>query len=99
MVGDITSSYWLYSDIETHNTILEFWGGSTKHPDYIATDNNYEYMNKHFGYSLDNGITPADLLQWICQQASDTTFCWTATDLIKWFMCLFFEYERISNKY
>lgn len=63
----------LYSNIATHKTILELWGGSTKHPDSVFHFEDFElspYANPE-----------AQIFQWILECASLLNFPFHARKL------------------
>lgn len=63
----------LYSDIETHNIILELWGGSTKHPDS-------RFHFKDFKLSP-FANTDSQIFQWVLECASILNFPFHAREL------------------
>lgn len=72
------SKYVLYSNIETHDTIFELWGGSTKHPDL------------RFRFSDFNKCSWVDewrqIFQWLLECASKLSLPSHAYDLAEWAM-------------
>ena len=78
----------LYSNIKTHNTILELWGASTKHPD------------SRFNYSHFQKVEWCDdswqIFQWLLECASRLNFPFFAKDLTD-FAIMY--YNEIDNYY
>lgn len=70
--------YRLYSRLEDGETILELWGGSTKHPDSIFFFSNF---NKTDWIDYQNQI-----FQWILECASKLTLPVHAYYLTEWAM-------------
>lgn len=68
--------YRLYSRLSDHETILELWGGSTKHPDSIF----------HFSdFILSEWFEPEEqTVPWILECASKMNFPYHAYSLAKW---------------
>ena len=60
----------LYSRISDHETILELWGASTKHPDSVFYFSDFE-IPKGFESDLSN---PAFIYQWLIECASKLTW-------------------------
>ena len=63
----------LYSDIDTHDTILELWGASTKHPDsrfYFSKFEKCEWIEEEH-----------QIFQWILECASKLAFPFHAYEL------------------
>lgn len=70
--------YKLYSRLSDHETILELWGGSTKHPDSIFRFSDFqlcEWIDPHF-----------QIFQWILECASKLTLPVHAFYLAEWAM-------------
>lgn len=66
----------LYSDVQTHETILELWGGSTKHPDSIFHFSDFQkspYYEEH-----------TQIFQWLLECASKLTHPFHAASLARW---------------
>ena len=74
--------YKLYSRLDDHETILELWGGSTKHPDCI-----FRF------YLSDWTSAETQLVPWILECASRLSFPYHSYKLAKWAIKLF-EMER-----
>lgn len=73
--------YKLYSRISDHETILELWGGSTKHPDCIFKFSNFR---------LSDWATPeAQIVPWILECASKLNLPYHSYELAKWAIELF----------
>lgn len=78
----------LYSNIKTHNTILELWGASTKHPDsrFDYTDfQKVEWVSDEW-----------QIFQWLLECASKLNFPFFAKDLTN-FAIMY--YNEIDNYY
>ena len=76
------TEYKLYSRLSDHETILELWGGSTKHPDVIFYFSNYE---------LSEWYEPEDqTIPWIFECASRLNIPYHSYQLAKW-ACDFYE--------
>lgn len=75
MLG-LGNGYKLYSVIDTHDTILELWGGSTKHPDSVF----------HFSdFKLCDWFEPnQQIVPWIFECASKLNFPVHAYFLANW---------------
>ena len=68
--------YKLYSRISDHDTVLELWGGSTKHPDsmfFFSDFNKCEYFEPH-----------TQIFQWLLECASKLMWPPHARDLAEW---------------
>lgn len=63
----------LYSRISDHNTILELWGGSTKHPDSVF---NFAKFDK-----VPHISDEVQIYQWLLECASRLTWWFFAKDL------------------
>lgn len=87
------SSYKLYSRLSDHETILELWGGSTKHPDVI-----YYFSN----FKLSEWYEPEDqTLPWILECASVLNIPYHSYELAKWGLKLYegrINYIRREHK-
>ena len=77
--------YKLYSDIETKETILECWGGSTKHPDVVF----------HFSkFQLSGWVNPEfQTVPWILECASKMNLPYHSYSLAKWACKLYEQYS------
>ncbi len=80
---DDMSDYVLYSNVETHETYLEIWGASTKHPDerFRFSDwleNEISEQYRHF-YNFNNAW-----IQWLSYIASIQTFPHTTRRMLLW---------------
>ena len=77
--------YKLYSDIETKETILECWGGSTKHPDVVF----------HFSdFQLSGWVNPEfQTVPWILECASKMNLPYHSYSLAKWSCKLYEQYS------
>lgn len=75
----------LYSNIESRDTILQIWGGSTKHPDCV-----FHFLDFH----LSEWFEPEDqILPWLLECASKLSFPVHSYDLAKWAV-EWYEIER-----
>ena len=77
--------YKLYSRIDDHETILEVWGGSTKHPDCVFRFSDFTLS--------DWATAEAQLVPWIFECASKLSIPYHSYELAKWAIDLF-EMER-----
>lgn len=68
--------YMLYSDISTKETILELWGGSTKHADVI-----FRYSDYHKSMWVDD---QSQIIPWLLECASKLTFPFHSIALARW---------------
>ena len=81
----MSGDYVLYSDIKTHETYLELWGGSTKHPDSV-----FYFSDFH----LSEFFEPEDqIVPWLFECASKMNFPFHAYELSKW-ACELYEIGR-----
>lgn len=64
----------LYSRISDHDTILELWGASTKHPDSRFNYSNFE--------KTDFISDEVQIYQWLLECASRLTWWFFAKDLV-----------------
>lgn len=79
------SHYLLYSRIEDKETVLEVWGGSTKHPDSVF------YFSR---FKLCDWFDPQDqIFPWLLECASKFNFPSHAWELCHWALDLY-EYGR-----
>ena len=70
------SEYKLYSRLSDHETILELWGASTKHPDTIFYFSKFNICK---WFSAEFQIVP-----WIFECASKLTIPYHSYALAKW---------------
>lgn len=78
----------LYSRISDHETVLELWGASTKHPDCVFYFSDFK---------LTEWIDPQDqIVPWIIECASKLMFPYSTYRLAKW-ACELYEKERGWN--
>lgn len=80
--------YKLYSDIKTHETFLELWGASTKHPDSKFNFKNFktvEWIDPQF-----------QIIPWIFECASKMSFPPHSYELSKW-ACGIYEKTFINT--
>lgn len=74
--------YRLYSRLNDHETVLELWGGSTKHPDVIF------YFSD---FTLSEWYEPEDqIIPWLFECASRLNIPYHSYELAKW-ACEIFE--------
>ena len=77
--------YKLYSDIETRETILECWGGSTKHPDVVFNFSKFQ---------LSGWVNPEfQTVPWILECASKMNLPYHSYSLAKWGCKLYEQYS------
>lgn len=80
------SYYRLYSRLSDRETVLELWGGSTKHPDVMFFFSNFQ---------LSEWYEPEDqTLPWLLECASNLNIPYHSYELAKW-ACELYE-ERIK---
>ena len=79
------SDYVLYSRIDDHETILELWGASTKHPDSVFYFSNFVLSE---WYEPEDQIFP-----WLLECASNLNIPYHSYSLAKW-ACQLYENER-----
>ena len=80
--------YKLYSRISDHETILELWGGSTKHPDCIFRFSDFKLS--------DWATSEAQLVPWILECASKLNLPYHSYELAKWAIKIFEEERGIK---
>lgn len=77
--------YKLYSRLSDHETVLELWGASTKHPDSMFFFSEFK---------LCDWFTPQEqIVPWIFECASKLNFPYHAYDLSRW-ACKLYEASR-----
>ena len=69
----------LFSNIETKETFLEFWGGSTKHPDIRCRFSDYDNR-----LTLEDWSLVGDIYQWVLYRASCLRIPTQALRCSKW---------------
>lgn len=80
--------YKLYSRLSDHETILELWGASTKHPDSIFFFSNFK---------LCDWFDPKDqIIPWVFECASKLNFPYHSFDLAEW-ACGWYKILRGGN--
>ena len=75
----------LYSRLSDKETVLELWGGSTKHPDSIFFFSDFqlcEWIESQY-----------QIIPWIFECASKMNFPFHSYDLAKW-ACDLYEADR-----
>lgn len=77
--------YILYSELDTRDTILELWGGSTKHPDCVFHFSDFKLS--------DWASSESQIVPWILECASKLSIPYHSYELAKWGIELF-EKER-----
>ena len=81
--------YKLYSRLSDHETILELWGGSTKHPDCIFYFSNF---------NLSEWFEPEDqTFPWILECASQLNIPYHAYSLAMWGCNLYEEMKGMKK--
>lgn len=75
----------LYSNVQTKDTILELWGGSTKHPDsrFFLSDFKCSPILKE--------NNPANIAQWIMEIGSKMFFPYNSKKLAELALYIFTE--------
>lgn len=79
---------YLYSDVKTKDTILELWGGSTKHPDSRF---HFKKFEKSKWVDEENQI-----FQWLLECASRLNFPFHAYQLMK-FAEKYYETDKTKH--
>jgi hypothetical protein len=79
------SDYKLYSRISDRETVLELWGGSTKHPDSVFLFSNFHLCE---WFEPEEQTVP-----WLLECASKMNFPYHAYELAKW-ACEAYENSR-----
>lgn len=70
------AGYKLYSRLKDHETVLELWGGSTKHPDCVF------YFSE---FKLSEWYEPEDqIFPWLLECASKMNIPYHAYEIAKW---------------
>lgn len=69
--------FMLYSNLETHDTVFELWGGSTKHPDVRFFFSDFK-KSTIFDEDIDN------LLPWVLECASKLNFPFHTRKVAEW---------------
>ena len=80
----------LYSRVKNHETILECWGGSTKHPDSVFYFSNFRKSEGFEDYT--------QIYQWLLECASKMTFPFHAKNIVELAEENYkatFDYERL----
>ena len=81
----MSTGHKLYSRLSDHETILELWGGSTKHPDCMFFFSDFK---------LSEWYEPEDqTIPWIFECASKMNIPFHAYDLAKW-ACNWYEISK-----
>ena len=66
----------LYSRVDDHETVLELWGGSTKHPDCVF---------RFSDFTLSEWFEPEDqIVPWLYECASKLNIPYHAYELAQW---------------
>ena len=76
----------LYTRLSDHETILELWGGSTKHPDSVFYFSNFKKVEYFEPYT--------QVFQWLLECASKLTFPFYAKDLTEFALK---NYEKLFD--
>ncbi len=83
------TGYNLYSRISDHETIIELWGGSTKHPDCIFRFSDFKPSD---------WFEPEDQIeQWLFECASKLTIPYHSYSLAKWTCERYEEKKKIRG--
>ena len=78
----------LYSEIEDHDTVLELWGASTKHPDsrfFFSNFKKCEWIEENH-----------QIFQWLLECASKLTWPFHAYELTEYAMDFYRKYNNLS---
>ena len=81
----------LYSRVSDHETILELWGASTKHPDsvfYFSDFNKVDYFSED-----------SQIFQWLLECASRLCFPFHAYSLARFAMELYENRSKYREYY
>ena len=81
----------LYSRVCDHETVLELWGGSTKHPDSVF---NYSKFQKS---ELCDENHPIQIFQWIVSCSGQMSFPFHAIKLVNYATNMIKEYFLMSD--
>lgn len=79
--------YKLYSRISDHETVLELWGASTKHPDSTFYFSNFTLCDWFPSYR--------QLFQWILECASKLSFPIHARELVDYALVIYDAANRV----
>lgn len=81
----------LYSRVKDHETILELWASSTKHPDSVFHFSNFKLPS---GWETEDKSNPIFIYQWLIECASKLTWWFYTRQLVDDANELFDEYEK-----
>lgn len=84
--------FMLYSSLETKDTYLELWGGSTKHPDLMYRFSDYDDFIKN-DEAFHQQILPGYIYQWTLWVASKLTFPWSSLRMVEHFSEIYKAYH------
>lgn len=80
----------LFSNIKTHETILELWGASTKHPDSRFYFSNFELPK----WAVEEEAKYLQVFQWLLECASKLNFPPHAKNLTKLALAYYDAWEK-----
>lgn len=87
----------LYSRLDNKKTYCEFWGASTKHPDCVECLQN-DIENKKFKIAFESeGVTSADILQWLILLASRKQWIFHAMEIIEDVRDSYIDFQHSKN--
>lgn len=72
----------LYSRLSDHETILEVWGGSTKHPDCIFSFKDFKMPECWKNKPDIDQTNPVFIYQWLIQCASDMMWWFSTKEIV-----------------
>lgn len=81
----------LYSRVKDHETVLELWASSTKHPDSVFHFSKFELPS---GWEVEDKSNPIFIYQWLIECASKLTWWFYTRNLVDEANELFDEYEK-----
>ena len=85
----------LYSRISDHETVLELWASSTKHPDSVFYFSDFEIPKE---FVENNSSNPIFIYQWLIECASKLTWWFHTRELVDFANKSFDEYDENSKK-
>ena len=72
----------VYSRLSDHETILEVWGGSTKHPDCVFKFSDFEIPWFWRDDPQTDKSHPTFIYQWMIECASKMTWWWSTKKIV-----------------
>ena len=71
----------VYTRLSDHETILEVWGGSTKHPDCVFYFSDFQIPECWRGEDCIGQTSPIFLYQWMIECASKMMWWWNTKEI------------------